>query len=336
MNGRYTAGMKVGLGMLAALACCNVAWWVECKRQKDLKEHDLLGNPDAIAPISVFWLSPHFVLMGILDGLALYGIEGFFKYQFPESIRKRYALVLTEAVIGWGKLVNIGFIMIFDVVVMKLRAEDGSWIADTVNQSRLDHFYAALVIVSIANLLIFAYVARIVFERRIEKMNVRSSAGMKVGLGMLVALACCNVALWVEYKRLKDLKEHDLLSNPDAIAPISVFWLSPQFVLMGIMDGLALYGIEDFLKYQVPESIRKRYALVLTESVIGWGKIVNIGFIMILDVVVLKWRAEDASWITDTVNQSRLDLFYAALVVMSIANLLISHMLLGSTVTVIF
>ncbi|KAL7177380.1 hypothetical protein ACSBR2_030687 [Camellia fascicularis] len=160
MNGRYSAGMKVGLGMVAALACCRVAWWVENKRLKALTEHGLSGNPDAIAPISVFWLSPQFVLMGIMDGLALGGMEDFFKYQVPESMRKRYALVLTEAVIGWGKILNIGFIMILDVVVMKLRAEDGSWIADTVNQSRLDHFYAALVVVSIANLLIFAYVAR--------------------------------------------------------------------------------------------------------------------------------------------------------------------------------
>ena len=55
---------------------------------------------------------------------------------------------------------NIGFIMILAAVVMKLRAEDGSWITDTVNQSRSDLFYAALVVVSIANLLIFAYVAR--------------------------------------------------------------------------------------------------------------------------------------------------------------------------------
>ncbi|CAL5415071.1 unnamed protein product [Camellia sinensis] len=160
MNGRYSAGMKVGLGMVAALACCRVAWWVENKRLKALTEHGLSGNPDAIAPISVFWLSPQFVLMGIMDGLALGGMEDFFKYQVPESIRKSYALVLTEAVIGGGKILNIGFIMILDVVVMKLRAEDGSWIADTVNQSRLDHFYAALVVVSIANLLFFAYVAR--------------------------------------------------------------------------------------------------------------------------------------------------------------------------------
>ena len=68
--------------------------------------------------------------------LALYGIEEFFKYQVSESIRKRYALVLTEAVIGWGKIVNIGFTMILDVVVMTRGAEDGSWIADTVNQNR--------------------------------------------------------------------------------------------------------------------------------------------------------------------------------------------------------
>lgn len=151
---------------------------------------------------------------------------------------------------------------------------------------------------------------RIVFEQRIERMNGRYSGGMKVGLGMLAALASCKVAWWVEYKRLKSLKEHGLLGNPNAIAPISVFWLSPQFVLMGIMDGLARDGMEDFFTYQVPESMRKRYALVLTEAVIGWGKILNIGFIMILDVVVKKLRVEDGSWIADTVNQSRLDIFF--------------------------
>ncbi|CAL5413747.1 unnamed protein product [Camellia sinensis] len=70
---------------------------------------------------------------------------------------------------------------------------------------------------------------RIVFKRRIEQMNWRYSAGMKVGLGMLAALACC------------------------------------KFVLMGIMDGLARDGMVDFFKYQVPKSMRKRYALILTE-----------------------------------------------------------------------
>ncbi|XP_028058198.1 protein NRT1/ PTR FAMILY 5.4-like [Camellia sinensis] len=164
---------------------------------------------------------------------------------------------------------------------------------------------------------------RIVFEQRIERMNGRYLARLKVGLGMLSALASCKVAWWVEYKRLKSLKEHGLLGNPNAIAPISIFWLSPQFVLMGIMDGLARDGMEDFFKYQVPESMRKRYAVVLIEVVIGWGKILNIGFIMILDVVVEKLRVEDGSWIVDTVNQSRLDLFYIALLVVSMANLFI-------------
>ncbi|KAI8002980.1 Protein NRT1/ PTR FAMILY 5.10 [Camellia lanceoleosa] len=159
MNGRYSARIKVGLGMPAALASCKVAWWVEYKRLKSLKEHGLLGNPNAIAPISAFWLSPQFVLMGIMDGLARDGMEDFFQYQVPKSMRKRYALVLTKAVIRWEKMLNIGFIMILDVVVEKLRVEDGSWIADIVNQSRLDLFYAALVVVSMANLFIFAYVA---------------------------------------------------------------------------------------------------------------------------------------------------------------------------------
>ncbi|KAI7984685.1 Protein NRT1/ PTR FAMILY 5.4 [Camellia lanceoleosa] len=158
MNGRYSSGMKVGLGMLAALVCCKVAWLVEYIRLKSLKEHGLLGHPDDIAPISVFWLSSQFVLMGIMDGLARDGMEDFFKYQVPESMRKKYALVLTEAVIKWGKILNIGFIIVTHVVVEKLRVEDGSWIADTVNQSRLDLFYVAIVVVGIANLFIFAYV----------------------------------------------------------------------------------------------------------------------------------------------------------------------------------
>ncbi|XP_028123574.1 protein NRT1/ PTR FAMILY 5.6-like [Camellia sinensis] len=148
INGRCSAGMKVGLGMLADLACCKVA----C------------------------------LLMGIIDGLALYGMEDFFKYQVPESMRKRYALVLTEAVVGWGKILNIGFIMILDMVVMKLIAKDGSWIADTMNQSLLDLFYAALVVVSIANLLIFAYVARCAFKS--WRSSISNPQFMKTHLGM--------------------------------------------------------------------------------------------------------------------------------------------------------
>ena len=73
----------------------------------------------------------------------------------------------------------------------------------------------------------------------------------------------------MEYKSLKAWKEHDLLGNPDAIAHISVFWLSPQFVLMGIMDGLALYGIGDFF-YVSGSRVNKEEVCTRTHRSSDW------------------------------------------------------------------
>ncbi|XP_028118951.1 protein NRT1/ PTR FAMILY 5.2-like [Camellia sinensis] len=129
--------------------------WINCPAD-EVQETKLLLR---MVPISATFLLYGFVLMGIMDGLALYGIEDFFEYQVPESIRKRFYSYCDfpeekdddeeEDPLKESSRVN----------KEELRAEDGSWTANTVNQSHLDLFYAAFVVVSIANLLIFAYVA---------------------------------------------------------------------------------------------------------------------------------------------------------------------------------
>lgn len=37
---------------------------------------------------------------------------------------------------------------------------------------------------------------------------------------------------------------------------MSVFWLAPQFLIIGVADGFALVGLQEFFYDQVPDSMR--------------------------------------------------------------------------------
>ncbi|OMO72046.1 Proton-dependent oligopeptide transporter family [Corchorus olitorius] len=157
---------------------------------------------------------------------------------------------------------------------------------------------------------------KMVFEKRIERNKRRYSDGVKIGIGMLASVACCAVAYAVETKRLKVLSREYMSNDPDAIAPISAWWLILQFFFLGAMEGLAGDGIQDFFGHYSPDS--RKYGPVFTSSVIGFGKVLNIGFIYILDYYS-KSRF-DASWIGDSINQSRLDSIYRAYVMVALLN----------------
>ena len=45
--------------------------------------------------------------------------------------------------------------------------------------------------------------------------------------------------------------------DPNKIIPMSVFWLLPQFCLLGLMEGLGDKGLENFIKDYVEESMKR-------------------------------------------------------------------------------
>ena len=157
---------------------------------------------------------------------------------------------------------------------------------------------------------------RVVFEKRIKRIKGRYSDGVKIGIGMMASILCCSAASSVESKRLKALSQEGLSNDPNATAPISAFWLVLQFFFLGAMEGLAGDGIQDFFGHYAPDS--RRYGLVFTSSVTGFGTVLNIGFLAILEYY--SKSRYNASWLGDSINQSRLDYIYHAYIIVALFN----------------
>ncbi|CAL4919854.1 unnamed protein product [Urochloa decumbens] len=131
----------------------------------------------------------------------------------------------------------------------------------------------------------------------------------RVGIGMAFAIVAMAVAALVERRRL-------MSPSP---ASMSVWWLVPQFALMGVGDGFAIVGLQEYFYDQVPDNMRS-LGIGLYLSVMGAGS-----FLSSLAITVADWassRGGHASWFEKDLNRSRLDLFYWMLACLGAVNLL--------------
>ncbi|GLT89518.1 hypothetical protein SLE2022_074960 [Rubroshorea leprosula] len=133
----------------------------------------------------------------------------------------------------------------------------------------------------------------------------------RIGIGMLFSIATMIVAALVEKKRLKVVeKEGSSLS-------MSVFWLAPQFIIIGIGDGFTLVGLQEYFYDQVPDSMRS-LGIAFYLSVIGAANFLSSVLITIVDHFTKKGGK---SWIGKDLNSSRLDNFYWLLAAITAANM---------------
>lgn len=89
--------------------------------------------------------------------------------------------------------------------------------------------------------------------------------------------------------------------------PMSVFWLAPQFFIIGIGDGFALVGLQEYFYDQVPDSMRS-LGIAFYLSVNGAANFLSSFIITIVDRITKK--SSGKSWFGDDLNSSRLDNFY--------------------------
>ncbi|XP_062214123.1 protein NRT1/ PTR FAMILY 5.7-like [Phragmites australis] len=130
----------------------------------------------------------------------------------------------------------------------------------------------------------------------------------RIGIGMAFTIVAMAVAAAVERRRL----------NAAAPASMSVFWLVPQLVLMGVGDGFALVGLQEYFYDQVPDNMRS-LGIGLYLSVIGAGSFLSSLVITAADRA--SSRGGHASWFAKDLNRSRLDLFYSLLACIGAVNL---------------
>lgn len=136
----------------------------------------------------------------------------------------------------------------------------------------------------------------------------------RIGIGMVFSIVTMVVAALVERKRL-DLVER----NPQkGSSSMSVFWLAPQFFILGFGDGFTLVGLQECFYDQVPDTMRS-LGIALYLSVIGVANFLSSFLIIVVDH--LSGKGGGKSWFGKDLNSSRLDYFYWLLAALSAANL---------------
>lgn len=126
----------------------------------------------------------------------------------------------------------------------------------------------------------------------------------RIGIGMTSSVMLMIVAALVEAKRLRMSANHHTMS---------VFWLIPQYLILGIGDSFSLVGLQEYFYEEVPESMRS-LGMALYLSVLGVGFFLSSFLIIMVDHLTGK---SGKSWIGKDINSSRLDRFYWMLAVIN-------------------
>lgn len=90
----------------------------------------------------------------------------------------------------------------------------------------------------------------------------------RIGIGMMISIAAMAVAVLVERKRLKAVREEIIEAGKTEPLSMSAFWLAPQSMILGIADGITLVGLQEYFYEQVPDSMRS-LGIAFYLSVIG-------------------------------------------------------------------
>ncbi|KAL0862011.1 hypothetical protein Bca101_041129 [Brassica carinata] len=139
----------------------------------------------------------------------------------------------------------------------------------------------------------------------------------RLGIGFLIQIVAIAVASAVEVKRMRVIKEFHI-TNPKQVVPMSIFWLLPQYSLLGIGGVFDAIGLLEFFYDQSPEEMQSLGTTFFTSG-IGLGNFLNSFLMTMIDKITSKGGGK--SWIGDNLNDSRLDYYYGFLMVISIVNM---------------
>ncbi|XP_071722864.1 protein NRT1/ PTR FAMILY 5.1-like [Rutidosis leptorrhynchoides] len=157
---------RLGIGFVIQVIAIAIAYAVEVKRMHVISKEHILG-PKEIVPMSIFWLMPQYVLLGIADVFNAIGLLEFFYDQSPEDMQSLGTTFFTSG-IGVGNFLNSFLVTMVDKITG--RGNNKSWIGDNLNGCHLDYYYGFLIVISTINLGAFLWASsKYVYKRETIK-----------------------------------------------------------------------------------------------------------------------------------------------------------------------
>ncbi|KAM0066758.1 putative bacterial ABC-type protein transporter [Helianthus debilis subsp. tardiflorus] len=131
----------------------------------------------------------------------------------------------------------------------------------------------------------------------------------RMGLGLFISIFALASAAAIEHMR----RTH---SHPE---DLSVFWLVPQFFILGGAESFTYVGQLEFFYDEATDGMKSVCgALFLSE--IGIGSWVNSALVKIVERAT---GTGENGWLKDDLNESKLDYYYSILAAISAVNLLV-------------
>ncbi|KAK1408257.1 hypothetical protein QVD17_39893 [Tagetes erecta] len=151
--------------------------------------------------------------------------------------------------------------------------------------------------------------------KRILKHPHGLSPLQRVGVGLVLSILAMVAAALTEIKRLDVARSHGLVDKPSKVVPLTVFWLVPQFLLVGSGEAFTYMGQLDFFLRECPKGM-KTMSTGLFLSTLSLGFF----FSSLLVTIVHKITGDKKPWIADNLNQGKLYNFYWLLAILSVLN----------------
>nr|CAC00545.1 putative low-affinity nitrate transporter [Nicotiana plumbaginifolia] len=139
----------------------------------------------------------------------------------------------------------------------------------------------------------------------------------RIFTGLVLSILAMIAAALTEVKRLKVAHLHGLTNDANATIPLTVFWLVPQFLLVGAGEAFTYIGQLDFFLRECPKGM-KTMSTGLFLSTLALGFFVSSILVTIVHVVT----GTKNPWLADNLNQGRLYDFYWLLAILSVFNLM--------------
>lgn len=151
--------------------------------------------------------------------------------------------------------------------------------------------------------------------RKITKNEGGITLLQRIGIGMVFSIISMIVAGLVEKVR-RDVANSN--PTPQGIAPMSVMWLFPQLVLMGFCEAFNIIGLIEFFNRQFPDHMRS-IANALFSCSFALANYVS--SILVITVHSVTKTHNHPDWLTNNINEGRLDYFYYLLAGVGVLNL---------------
>ncbi|EFJ22168.1 hypothetical protein SELMODRAFT_105638 [Selaginella moellendorffii] len=134
----------------------------------------------------------------------------------------------------------------------------------------------------------------------------------RMGIGMFITVASMLAGGLVETKRLKVARVFPH-SKP---LPMTIFWLLPQYILLGLAEVFTYSGQIEFFYDQAPAAMRSLGAALQLTTLAGGSFLSSI-----LITVVNRVTGPSHPWIQHNLNQGHLNFFYWLLAALNVANI---------------